>query len=535
MDDDGQHPPMDDPERPERAVRTGDSQPRTAAADMQLQPGTLVADRYRIGGLLGEGGMGAVYSAEHVRVGRPVALKVLASRWLGVEHVARRFRDEARAASAAGHPNIIEVFDAGELPDGRPFLVMELMEGRELYEEVRSRGRFELVHGCRICRDVARALDAAHARGIIHRDLKSENVMLVERGGQEIVKVLDFGIAADTMALGGRATAPGMIMGTPIYMAPEQAEGAPPTIAFDVYALGVLMHEVLTGTTPFASVDGLRVLHLKTSQPAASVAALADELPDDLVELIDSCLALEPTLRPATAREVADRLQAVIDRNRGATHGAGTEVLPPRRLRPAAATGRWRSIVSGVAVGLLSVALLIWALHDDSVASEPVVRAELPLAPLPRPELEPRPTALDEPLPPVPTDEPEPVVDDGRTPSEPEPSPLPEPPEPEPEPAAVAEPGERSSEPTPAAGGLCWRTRKQAKQAREAHDWKGILRRTRDAGCWTAQRDERRRLRAKAFMELGRWGDCVEASRGFRDPQGQLWHRTCLRRREQQG
>src|SRR5690606_27632113 len=150
-----------------------------------IAAGTIVADRYRIERSLGRGGMGVVYLAEHLRVGRKVAIKVLSHERSNHDVVANRFREEARADSAAGHPNIVEVFDAGELPDGRLFLVMEYLVGRSFYDAIVEDGPMPVERACKIVRDIARAVKAAHDVGIIHRDLKPDNVMLVARSDGE--------------------------------------------------------------------------------------------------------------------------------------------------------------------------------------------------------------------------------------------------------------------------------------------------------------------------------------------------------------
>ncbi len=230
---------------------------------------TIVADRYRIESPIGVGGMGTVYLAEHVTVGRKVAVKVLTHEWSQHEVVARRFKEEARAASAAGHPNIVEVFDAGQLPDGRLYLVMEHLTGHSLFEEIRQQAPFSVVRACRVIRDVARAIRAAHGQGIIHRDLKPDNIMLVRRGEEERVKVLDFGISASASRAEeeARLTLPGHALGTPEYMAPEQGRGRPPTPQFDVYAIGVILYEMLAGEPPFVSENIVEVHARKATEP----------------------------------------------------------------------------------------------------------------------------------------------------------------------------------------------------------------------------------------------------------------------------
>ena len=512
---------------------------RTGMHDELIPPGTIIDERYRIDDLLGEGGMGAVYTAEHVKVGRRVAFKVLSAQWCESDNVVRRFRDEARAASAAGHPNIVEVFDAGDLPDGRPYLVMEYLEGRELSEVIERHGGLELERACRIVRDVARALDAAHARGVIHRDLKGENVMLVERGGEEIVKVLDFGIAANNALVGPR-TVPGLVMGTPATMAPEQVRGKPPTIAFDVYALGVLLHFAVSGHLPFDDRDGISILVAKTTGPAPSIITLCAGLPDLLVELVDSCLALEPALRPATAREVADRLGDVLEEIRSGrtVRRAMTEPAPPpANAMPAALDDeppRWRVVVPVVLLMVLLSLGVSWLILREPPRDEASPRSDLRAEAAPAPTFTATSAEKAAPLPPVPTPVPTPSE-----PSSPDPTEPVEPVEREPSVGSLdsgkpePSPGVEPDAPPAADSSLCWRTRKQAQQAREVHDWSGVIRHTRAQSCWSEQREQRRRLRAKAFMELGQWSACVEASRGLDDAEGRQWQQICRRRKEQ--
>ena len=196
--------------------------------------------------------MGKVYLAEHVEIGKRVALKVLHPSYSRMPDLVERFRREARAASKIGHPNIVDVTDSGTTADGSVYFVMEYLEGVELGIGDRARGRDRRRPvRCKIATQICRALAAAHAQGIIHRDLKPENIFLITRGGEaDVVKVLDFGIAKTTEAEAARErrlTSPGMAMGTPEYMAPEQAAGRPADARCDVYALGAIMYEMIDG------------------------------------------------------------------------------------------------------------------------------------------------------------------------------------------------------------------------------------------------------------------------------------------------
>jgi serine/threonine protein kinase len=307
------------------SARAGVASPGLDAKEL-IEPGTVIADRYRVLSRLGRGGMGYVYLGEHVTVGRSVAIKVLTHDWSRTNSVAQRFRAEARAASAAGHPNIVEVFDAGELADGRLYLVMEFLTGRNLYEEVQTVGPLPCARACHIMRDVGRAIRAAHEVGIIHRDLKPDNVMLVDRGRDEgeLVKVLDFGISSQSERADGeqRLTTVGQALGTPEYMAPEQAKGHQPDERFDIYALGVMFFELLTGDPPFHGTNVFEIVTRKTSEAAASVGSKRDDIPEALVSLVDDCLSVNPKQRPQTAQLFLARLEDVLrnlPRESGAT------------------------------------------------------------------------------------------------------------------------------------------------------------------------------------------------------------------------
>ena len=304
-----------DGERQSRgSARSGQPSPTREQTEL-IDPGTVIAERYRVLSRLGRGGMGYVYLGEHVTVGRSVAIKVLTHEWSRTAAVAQRFRAEARAASAAGHPNIVEVFDAGELPDGRLYLVMEFLTGRNLFEEVQAVGPLPVARACHVMRDVGRAIRAAHEVSIIHRDLKPDNVMLVDRGRDEgeLVKVLDFGISASARQEGEqRLTVVGQALGTPEYMAPEQARGREADERFDIYALGAMFHELLTGDPPFHGTNVFEIVSRKTSEDPPSVAEGRGGLPEALVQLVDDCLARAPERRPQSAQQFLGRLEDVL-------------------------------------------------------------------------------------------------------------------------------------------------------------------------------------------------------------------------------
>lgn len=507
----------------------------------ELAPGTIVAGRYRIGERLGAGAIGQVYWGEHTTVRRPVAVKVLSRRWLGNHQMVARFRSEAQSASAAGHPNIVDVLDAGELDNGLPFIVMEHLPGRELFEILHEAQGMSIERTATIGRDVARALAAAHHRDIVHRDLKAENVMIVERDGVELVKVLDFGVA-HVATEGSRRTTPGMVIGTPEYMAPEQVKGARPTPAIDVYALGVLLHEMLVGSPPFEASEPIEVLALKTAGPAPSVAKRRPDLPASLVAIVDQCLDADPKRRPS-ASEVAQRLHALVER--GAPFvTAPRPIIVPRRS-PWLAVG---------AVAVLGAGL--WLAMRD--AGTEVAAATPPRHEPPAPVLQKgAPISAHEPAPPIePEPEPEPEDEDedehgstgasevavaeapvqrstmrrdrsgrdraarDRPPRDLPPSDLPK---------VESDPPSAKPDDASADSRACKEVRQQARDARQVQDWPGVLRHTSKAGCWESGL-ERRRLRVKAMLESGRYADCISTGGNSEDKDIAKWVDLCRRK-----
>jgi serine/threonine protein kinase len=281
-----------------------------------LAPGQHVAS-YRIERLLGRGGMGSVYAAVHTGIGRLVAIKVLHAEHAGIPEYARRFIDEARAVNLIQHPNIVDIHDTGQAPDGSAYLVMEYLHGQPLAMRMRwSGGR--LGHATlRFARQIASALAAAHARGIVHRDLKPDNVMIVgdpEMPDGERVKVLDFGIAklgAAHARLDLRRTAQASIMGTPTYMAPEQCRGAESVDPqADVYALGVILYQLLAGRPPFIARTTSEMLAMHQFATPAPLAHADPHIPVRLAGLVHAMLAKEPQARPVMSR-VAGELEAI--------------------------------------------------------------------------------------------------------------------------------------------------------------------------------------------------------------------------------
>jgi len=315
--------------------------------------GQTIDGRYQIRELLGEGGMGAVYLAEHLSLRKQVALKIIHPEFAGNQEIAARFTREAMATAQLDHPNVASALDYGTLPDGGAYLVTQLVRGRSL-ESHRSAGRMPWRQVCDLGAQIADALTAAHAIHIVHRDLKPDNILLEPRDdGTFLVKVLDFGVARITAGANlptSDLTRMGTVIGTPGYMAPEQAMGESVDFRVDLYALGVILWECMSGRVLW---DGPSVSELFTTQLAGPAPALATEvhgLPPELCALIDLMLDRSPRRRPESARQIRDALRRM-------SHG--TLILPSSTPQPAVMSAnplpRW---IVPVSVGIL-VALVV--------------------------------------------------------------------------------------------------------------------------------------------------------------------------------
>ena len=319
-----------DPERSVDAaarVALSATSPGTAApsrAPTSTDPGALIGThldgKYLVRRLIGEGGMGLVYEAEHVEIGRRVAIKILHSRYTREPDVVSRFRSEARAATRIGHPHIIDVFDSGTTVDGAVYLVMEFLDGRDLGWVIGDSSPLSAVRSMSIARDICEALAAAHKASILHRDLKPENIFLVNTPGPparvDFVKVLDFGIAKTLDAVTEKSkhqTTPGVAMGTPEYMAPEQAAGKDVDARADIYSVGAILYEMLSGAPPHEGDNVMEVLTKKATIVPASLLTVRPELPIALAALVERSLAREPADRPESMRAMADELTGLLE------------------------------------------------------------------------------------------------------------------------------------------------------------------------------------------------------------------------------
>jgi eukaryotic-like serine/threonine-protein kinase len=318
--------------------------------------GTTVG-KYKLHEIVGRGGMGVVYRGEHVYIGKEVAVKILHEGYGGREESIKRFLREARAASLINHPNIVDVTDFGKSNDGTVFFVMELLEGEALDTVLQRDRRLDLMRSITIVNQMAGALGAAHSKGIVHRDLKPENVMLIRREGRrellrqieddegprtvserekafDFVKILDFGVAKvrDPDASDRRATQQGVVFGTPEYMAPETARIGISDPRTDIYALGIMFYEMLTGTVPFVGETPVDVMLKVVSQPVIPPRQKAPgiEITNEAEHLIMKALSKDPLQRHQTMEELFTDLQECYGQVR---YRRRLEMRPPETIQ----------------------------------------------------------------------------------------------------------------------------------------------------------------------------------------------------------
>ncbi|HLU67849.1 MAG TPA: serine/threonine-protein kinase [Kofleriaceae bacterium] len=279
--------------------------------------GTVIDGRYRLDAELGQGGMGTVFRATHLRTGRQVAIKVLLPEWAQAGPMAARFEREARAAGFLKHTNLVDVLALGRIPDGPLYLVMELVVGTPLGDLIDEGGALEPGRALRLARQALDGIGFAHAHGFIHRDIKPDNLMIAGEPGRELVKVLDFGlvklVGLAAAELGAeKLTATGMVFGTPVYMAPEQALGRVVDHRADLYALGLVLFEMLTGEPPFYSEQSSAVLRMHAGAPRPRLVdrGLA---PDRATEALEALVARAMAVRPDDRFGSAGEMIAAID------------------------------------------------------------------------------------------------------------------------------------------------------------------------------------------------------------------------------
>ena len=357
---------------------------------VDLAPDLVVGGRYRLIESLAQGGTASVWRARDERLERDVAVKVLRDEGIDPE-LRRRAEREAQVLAGLSHRNLVRVYDSG-VDDGRPYLVMELLEGSTLHRIVAERGRLGVEEATNLVADVADGLGVAHRAGVVHRDVKPGNIMCHE----EVPTLVDFGIARRTDAT---TMTRGLVLGTASYLAPEQAQGLPLTPAADVYSLGCVLHELLTGTPPFQGDGPVAIAFKHVNDAPEAPSTLEPSIPAALDAVILRCLAKDPTARPADGAALAAELRRALSPDAESTvamapiavAGPATEVLPAAPLAatgattaapavvaplPAAGLARggvpWR-IIAAVVVAALLLALLWGALAGDDTTTVPEI------------------------------------------------------------------------------------------------------------------------------------------------------------------
>lgn len=315
---------------------------------------SLVGGRYEIGERLGVGGMSEVYAATDQRLGRQVAVKFLRSE-VDDPTARARIESEARAAAALSHPNIVNVYDAGD-HDGRPYVVMELADSRSLGDLIREEGPLPPDRVRQIGGQVLSALAAAHAEGFVHRDVKPANILVRDDGS---VKLADFGIAKSFADAAAGLTSAGLVMGTPTYLSPEQAAGQSATPRSDLYAMGIVLYEALTGRPPFTGDTPMAVVMAHASAPVPDIRSATPGVPPALAAVVERALAKDPGDRFATPDEMARALAggAATEPTR-ATTIADTAPLAVRPTPPPPARSWAPAVMGGIAVVVFI--LLLW-------------------------------------------------------------------------------------------------------------------------------------------------------------------------------
>jgi serine/threonine-protein kinase len=366
----------------------------TKAATFDALVGTTLADRYQIVRKVGEGGMGAVYEARHTVIGKRVALKVLLEKFLENQELVARLLQEARLASSIGHEHIVDVTDFGTTSDGRAFVVMEFLEGESLAQLVIRDAPLPVERSLRIVRQVASALAAAHAKGIVHRDVKPENIYLIRRDDADFVKVVDFGVSKAVRSFEegtnwDRLTRTGTVLGTPLYMSPEQARGDEDVDhRADIWATGLMLYECLTGEVPFRANNYLGVISQVLTQETVPPSQLRPEL--DIPAAVDRVVmhALDKD-RERRYQDIAT-LEQDLDRLIAGDATVGLEEAAPSVVTQASPLRGWRwpmiagaLIAAGGGVGVFLVRDT--AEPPAALPTQPALPQVRPAAPAPIP------------------------------------------------------------------------------------------------------------------------------------------------------
>ncbi|HVJ19335.1 MAG TPA: serine/threonine-protein kinase, partial [Polyangiaceae bacterium] len=317
-------------------VELGDDEVAASSQARDQYLNKVIADRYEIESYLGRGSMGTVYRCRHRVLDKHFAVKIIRHELAREAEAVGRFVTEAKAASAIGSKHIVEVLDFGELPDGAVYILMEYLHGQTLYKELEQTPRLAPARAIDIAIQIAGALGAAHHAAIVHRDLKPDNVFLTRAAGKDFVKILDFGIAK-VQRSGSKLTQAGTVIGTPAYMSPEQAMGRETDQRTDVYALGIMLYEMVCGQVPFDAESPLAVLQMQvteTPKPISELLRPGESVPGGYAEVVTKCLAKHPADRFQSMDEVKEVLETIAS-------GVVPEVqLPPSSGRPSITTLR---------------------------------------------------------------------------------------------------------------------------------------------------------------------------------------------------
>jgi serine/threonine protein kinase len=333
----------------------------------------LIADRYETHGLIGRGGMAEVYAATDHRLGREVAVKMLLPAMAVRDDVRRRFEAEARAAARIEHPNAVAVFDTGE-DDGEAFIVMERLPGETLADRL-AHGRVDEEWVRRVAGDVLGALGAAHAAGIVHRDVKPGNVLLTS---DDVAKLTDFGIAKRVDA---DPTTIGNVIGTPAYLAPERLAGAPASPRSDLYSLGVVLYEALAGAKPFPGDEAVAVARAVEAGMYAPLSHVRPDADAALVGVVERAMARDPDARFPSAAAMADALAVVPSPDATSILPVPPPVPPATRERPDASRRVGWLALAGAAVAAVVAAFALGALVRDAGDGPSVADPPAPTTP----------------------------------------------------------------------------------------------------------------------------------------------------------
>jgi serine/threonine protein kinase len=341
--------------------------------------GTTVSGRYQVQQLVGQGGMGALYAAQHVEIGRKVAVKILHPDFRVSEDIFLRFKQEATLAATLSHTNICSVFDFGKLEDGTPYLIMDLLEGTTLADLIAQEGRLEPRRATRIFAQICDALTHAHKKGVAHRDLKPSNIMIENDEGIELAKIVDFGIAKSLEKDAPQLTAAHETIGSPYYMSPEQCQAGPIDHRTDIYSLGCLMYETLTGRTPFRASNALQMMysHVHNEPDLMSEVAPGSDIPPALEQVVLKAMRKKPEERFQTAEELkqaaftsvgAKTLDCLVDAAAYRTQTARAISKNQNGSGSAGAKSKKPLIIAAVSLLLLGVAGAVGVSNSDNIA-----------------------------------------------------------------------------------------------------------------------------------------------------------------------